>query len=206
MTKNVTAAAILALAIGLAAPASAATLVANGSVARAAFPSAGEIAFEAGSGAGTVSFVLTGYNTVDGRDGIDGGVDYSDLFTVTLNGATLYSGYFRLGGIGSTAVVANNGGFSVARTGGDVFNIGGTVTFSGGSAALANGVNRLRFSYATPNAQAFGDESFGISSVVVTGNTPSAAVPEPSTWALMLVGFGLAGTGLRSRRRTVSYA
>ena len=28
------------------------------------------------------------------------------------------------------------------------------------------------------------------------------AVPEPTTWALMIAGFGLAGAGLR-RRRTV---
>jgi len=28
------------------------------------------------------------------------------------------------------------------------------------------------------------------------------AVPEPATWALMLAGFGLAGTAMRTRRRT----
>jgi hypothetical protein len=30
------------------------------------------------------------------------------------------------------------------------------------------------------------------------------AVPEPTTWALMLAGFGLAGAGLRLRRRAVA--
>jgi hypothetical protein len=30
------------------------------------------------------------------------------------------------------------------------------------------------------------------------------SVPEPATWALMLAGFGLAGAGLRSRRRAVA--
>lgn len=28
-----------------------------------------------------------------------------------------------------------------------------------------------------------------------------AAIPEPSTWAIMIVGFGMAGTGLRQARR-----
>ena len=32
------------------------------------------------------------------------------------------------------------------------------------------------------------------------------AVPEPSSWALMIGGFGLAGTALRTRRRTVAFA
>lgn len=37
----------------------------------------------------------------------------------------------------------------------------------------------------------------------VTGGT---AVPEPATWALMIGGFGLAGTAARSRRRPVALA
>jgi hypothetical protein len=31
----------------------------------------------------------------------------------------------------------------------------------------------------------------------------TAAVPEPSTWTLLIVGFGLAGAGLRTHRRVV---
>jgi len=34
--------------------------------------------------------------------------------------------------------------------------------------------------------------------------TALAAAPEPASWALMLAGFGLAGAGLRARRRTLS--
>lgn len=40
-------------------------------------------------------------------------------------------------------------------------------------------------------------------------NTVAGAVPEPSTWALMLIGFGAVGGAMRTRRRqklTVSYA
>ncbi|MBT2188661.1 PEPxxWA-CTERM sorting domain-containing protein [Sphingobium sp. H33] len=47
--------------------------------------------------------------------------------------------------------------------------------------------------------------------VVVSGflaPPPSPGVPEPATWALMLVGFGLIGHGLRQARRrtTISFA
>jgi hypothetical protein len=41
------------------------------------------------------------------------------------------------------------------------------------------------------------------------GNPDVGAVPEPSTWAMMLLGFGFVGGAMRSRRRqkvTVSYA
>ena len=38
------------------------------------------------------------------------------------------------------------------------------------------------------------------------GPSPSAVVPEPGTWALMICGFGLAGSALRRRRRLVTAA
>ena len=34
------------------------------------------------------------------------------------------------------------------------------------------------------------------------GETPTPAIPEPSTWSMMLLGFGLLGAALRSRRPT----
>lgn len=34
--------------------------------------------------------------------------------------------------------------------------------------------------------------------------SPAGGVPEPTTWALMFVGFGALGSGLRSRRRAVA--
>ena len=41
----------------------------------------------------------------------------------------------------------------------------------------------------------------GYSNAVLYRSTAVAAVPEPGTWALMLVGFGATGASLRRRRR-----
>ncbi len=40
---------------------------------------------------------------------------------------------------------------------------------------------------------------------LTSGRFEVSAIPEPATWALMIVGFGLAGASLRTRRR-VAYA
>ncbi len=51
------------------------------------------------------------------------------------------------------------------------------------------------------------DESWGLDNFSVTLNNATGAVPEPATWAMMLMGFGAVGGALRSRRRaTVRYA
>lgn len=36
---------------------------------------------------------------------------------------------------------------------------------------------------------------------VTANSVPAAAVPEPATWAMMIVGFGMIGAGLRYRKR-----
>ena len=44
------------------------------------------------------------------------------------------------------------------------------------------------------------------SQAVIDGvQVSGAVVPEPASWALMVLGFGAAGTALRSRRRQVSF-
>ncbi|HEV2044253.1 MAG TPA: PEPxxWA-CTERM sorting domain-containing protein [Sphingomicrobium sp.] len=48
---------------------------------------------------------------------------------------------------------------------------------------------------ASPNLDA-NDDGFKLRAITVT-----TAVPEPATWAMMLVGFGLAGASLRRRNR-----
>jgi len=50
-----------------------------------------------------------------------------------------------------------------------------------------------------------GNQYFGIENLTFTPNA-EAAIPEPAAWGLMLVGFGVVGTGLRSRRRRIAFA
>ena len=45
--------------------------------------------------------------------------------------------------------------------------------------------------------ETYGYAPIGLSEVRFTGS----AVPEPATWAMMITGFGLAGTALRAARR-----
>ena len=59
------------------------------------------------------------------------------------------------------------------------------------------------------NATEFTRGTFG----VIDGSTfsglafaPTSAVPEPATWGLMLVGFGIVGSTLRRRRSQTAYA
>lgn len=42
--------------------------------------------------------------------------------------------------------------------------------------------------------------------ILSSGQIEIAAVPEPATWALMIIGFGMVGASLRSRRRRFSFA
>lgn len=41
----------------------------------------------------------------------------------------------------------------------------------------------------------------GLSHYTLWAGPPTSAVPEPATWAMMIIGFGAAGGMLRSRRR-----
>jgi PEP-CTERM motif len=63
------------------------------------------------------------------------------------------------------------------------------------------------------NATAFGagflslsGGTINIGTATVAGLAPTAAVPEPSTWLMMLLGFAGLGFAFRQSRRKVSFA
>lgn len=78
-----------------------------------------------------------------------------------------------------------------------------TYTFSYTFTPTAAGMTMITFT--GQDNQDTGDEFFGLDNLQVTGvpNT-TGGVPEPASWAFMLAGLGLAGAGLRTRRRLVA--
>ena len=62
-------------------------------------------------------------------------------------------------------------------------------------------------SIGTRTSYAHGVASLTPTSLTVTGvGDPIAGVPEPASWALMILGFGFAGTMLRRRQRRPAHA
>jgi len=54
------------------------------------------------------------------------------------------------------------------------------------------------------------DVGLGLEGLAIVDNfsfgTVAAGVPEPASWAMMIIGFGLAGAGMRSRRVRIAFA
>ena len=204
-----------AMAIGLSQPASAAVLYDNG-------PLNGAVdAFTINYGyAVSDSFTLTHAATVAGVNfGVwsqPGDTMSAIDWAITAN-ASDYNPADAIG-IGTAAVTTNftgNLGFGYYSLAVD--------NFSTGSVNLAAGTYYLVLQNAATNSgnPIYWDESDGASSASdsgignlanfsranVTGSESfqilSGAVPEPSTWAMMMVGFGGLGAAMRSRRKMV---
>jgi hypothetical protein len=136
-----------------------------------------------------LSFVLNGYLSLDGQN------FFEDDFTLTLNGNQIFAGTFNLGGGSSTtqAVAFSNplaATFSnPTNNGTGVCFCGGQETFNFAGVPLLAGNNTLTFAYSSlpgPNHAGFqglGDEGWGVQNVAVS------AIPEPSTWAMLVIGF-----------------
>ena len=141
------------------------------------------------------------------------------IYNADPGGRTLNNNFFR-----STITLTKVGGGafdfnSVDLT--DIFNnydgqLGGDVLFT-----FFDGLNTTSQTVtidANPGFQTFTFNRTGLLSVSFVATTTNevqtdnfvldasgpAAVPEPATWALMLSGFGLAGSALRRRRATLA--
>lgn len=162
-----------ALLAGVAMPANAATLIGSTATARLLFPGSTVYAgpVSATVGAG-VEFPGGAFSPAAGS--IDIAANTLTFFT---NQSATYS-------------TASFNGYSIDFTGRKLTS----VTLSGAS------------SFAPAFTFNQGNLSFNLSGLSVNaGDTVvfniAAAVPEPANWAMMITGFGLAGTALRRRRR-----
>lgn len=198
----------LALSVG---SAQAAELLSVPTIQTYGSPDSRSFTFSGGAGAATASFRLNAYGSLDGD------TYWSDVFTLSLNGAAIYSGTFDLGG-GSPG--ADKVFFApVGATTGTPVTFG---YFAGGYVdifvplSLVNGANTLTFAYDSPGhdtghegPEGFDNERWNLGDLTVNGAAydPNAippggggAVPEPAAWALMIMGFGAAGAMIRRRR------
>jgi hypothetical protein len=150
-----------------------------------------------------LSFILDGYLSLDGKN------FYEDDFSLKLNNSQIFLGTFNLGGgsdsgsqaniysnpFGATLSNPTNNGTGVSFT-------GGKETFSFADLAVNVGLNTLTFTYTSvadadhAGFQGLGDEGWGIEQVNLSS---VSAIPEPSTWAMLILGF--AGVGFMAYRR-----
>jgi hypothetical protein len=194
LTTSIAAAALAAT------PAFAATLYSN-ALLNGPTASPGSSGFNANAvaGAGLLSFNVDGFLSLDGE-----GNCCTDIFELTVNALPVLQLSYNLGGGGNNVVFLDLNGATI--TGGDPNP--NNISFAGGQlqislpVALLAGANSFGFSY-SGGAQGIGDEAWGISSVLLTGPD---AVPEPGSWALLLVGFGAVGSAMRRHKVRVSFA
>ena len=72
-------------------------------------------------------------------------------------------------------------------------------TYSGTNSFVAQTSGLFSFSF---TSNGFPAKDFVIDRFYLTATDSIGAVPEPATWAMMLIGFGAMGVSLRRRRRT----
>jgi hypothetical protein len=141
------------------------------------------------------------------QENLDG--DFSFVYegaTQTIDGQTLTAGDNLLSGSFSGAWIqgiGSGGSFTdVAENGGLVFNV--TSKFIGLS-TIEGGDFSFDLTKASPNIGASAGQTLNNFRASSSG-TLDITVPEPSTWALMILGFGGAGALLRRRRACPVFA
>ncbi|HEY3947479.1 PEPxxWA-CTERM sorting domain-containing protein [Phenylobacterium sp.] len=150
------------------------------------------------------------YLAIDTQANYDGGF----LDTTQSNGQTLTVTFDQAqAAVGFDAGSLMGNGFVITLFGADDQQIASltdaitsqTPAFYGFANDTAD-ITKLTLTTTTPGVDGFAIDNFtfGATSAVTsgtgTGQSPAGGVPEPAAWALMLMGFGLAGAGLRRRR------
>jgi hypothetical protein len=136
-----------------------------------------------------------------------GGSQRGDLGD-TFNTSFLFGGNTAYSGLSGTGLYSGlNGAGSTASLIESLF-VPGTTPFTSSSISfLAGGAGSLRFAFDSPSQNNIGPLLDNISLNVSRVNNVAlvGVVPEPSTWIMLGIGFGLIGFSLRRKRQTVNY-
>ncbi len=130
----------------------------------------------------------------------------SGVFTTSdtgsqVNGQTAFAITSITGMVNGSAIVAPTGNYGNYFTTGPAFLDGTGLRF------FTAAGNDIRFFFQDTASQ-YRVNTFnpGSSSFVTTTSAAVAAVPEATTWGMMLAGFGIVGSAIRLRRRRAVYA
>jgi hypothetical protein len=135
-----------------------------------------------------------------------------DLLDITINGTPLMTGLTTTNASGTI----ENYGLGTKLISGTEINQTAffTDTLAGYNFVVPHTSSTLSIGFGAYGAgwQGGGDEAFGLDAfrILLVDDRGGGAVPEPATWAMLLLGFGLVGGAMRSARRgrrlSVSYA
>ena len=135
-----------------------------------------------------------------------GSTTFDPYFDLTVSGSTITYTYLSDTTWSSSAVSLDSGGLYVDN-GSVVYSAGGepaitSVTLDPSSILGASGFNASDITFnSTGVAVTWMNLTFAAGDTVVL-DVNGSSVPEPATWALMLVGLGGLGASLRARRRS----
>ena len=130
-----------------------------------------------GDNSGLYEFTVSQNNTLVNASFINSPIGGTGEFT--FSSVNLYSGTGTTGSVLETGTVNNNAGFDLASISPFSLNIGSYTIGYQGTVSGAPASVGSSFTFA------------------------AGAVPEASTWAMMMVGFGMMGFGLRRRKSNV---
>lgn len=116
------------------------------------------------------------------------------------NGGGLFTPQGETGGVVAFYDSARNGGLDIGDQVSFYFDAEGDQVFSGTAEAPTFRTGTWRF------FDSFYGGPTSVDYTLTIADPAAAAAPEPATWGLMAVGFGLAGASMRRRRTAVSYA
>ena len=146
-----------------------------------------------------VDFLLAFVDSWDSTNG--GGGSSPDRLRVIINGVDALG---SLTAANTSGTVNQNGGGTVTSTGSNVFAAGyndrvlNMGTASGLSFANTGGnVLTIGIQASGNGWQGGNDESWAIDNFVLNGTLRQGAVPEPATWAMMMLGFAAVGAAMR---------